>query len=407
LSGITNDSKIKWADAHIRRKAKTWLASAELQLHSLSGQQFYTLLSERFPTPLADDSMEQCQVLKQLNTVDNYIVQFEDWMSLMKKDHPYLTENFFLLRFLSGLKDTIKHDTKCHKPSTLRTAYWFARQQEQSYLSNNKKQNTTPRTTQTTTVNRAQPARDNRARTLPNKPRESGKCLHCPENWTYGHKCDIVKTVLHAIQLQGHSDEEEEIHAEIPVADVVPEQQEVPQPAGHLMSISAEALQGIAGDDTISLLLMIQGKPAIALVDSGSSCIFLDRTFAIKHNLSMRATPPRTITVAGGGTIISDVVVTNCPYSIQKKKFTSDFKILPLKGYDIVLGVAWLKQFSPTTFDWIARSVTITEDNVQYTFTDHLEKQQSHIISATQCNAIVDTSKTYLLSRTLLLLFLL
>jgi hypothetical protein len=57
--------------------------------------------------------MEQCQVLKQLNTVDNYIDQFEDWMSLMKKDHPYLTENFFLLRFLSGLKDTIKHDTKC------------------------------------------------------------------------------------------------------------------------------------------------------------------------------------------------------------------------------------------------------------------------------------------------------
>jgi hypothetical protein len=86
------------------------------------------------------------------------------------------------------------------------------------------------------------------------------------------------------------------------------------------MSISAEALQGIAGDDTISLLLMIQGKPAIALVDSSSSSTILDRTFAIKHNLSMRATPHRTVTVAGGGTLISDAVVTNCSYSIQKKK---------------------------------------------------------------------------------------
>jgi hypothetical protein len=333
--------------------------------------------------------MEQCQVLKQLNTVDNYIDQFEDWMSLMKKDHPYLTEHFFLLRFLSGLKDTIKHDTKCHKPSTLRAAYWFARQQEQSYLSNNKKQNTTPRTTQTNNVNKALPARDNRQRPLPDKPRERVKCWYCPENWTYGHKCDSVKTLLHAIQLQGHSDEEEEMQVEILVAVIAPKLQEVPQPAGQLMSISAEALQGIAGDDTISLLLMIQGKPAIALVDSGSSSTFLDHTFAIKHNLSMRATPHRTVTIAGGGTLISDAVVTNCSYSIQKKKFISDFKILPLKGYDIILGVAWLKQFSPTTFDWIARSVTITEDNVQYTFTDHLAKQQSHIISATQCNAIL------------------
>jgi hypothetical protein len=73
LSGITNDSKIKWANAHIRGKAKTWLASAELQLQSPSWQQLCTLLSERFPPPLADDSIEQCQVLKQLNTVDNYI----------------------------------------------------------------------------------------------------------------------------------------------------------------------------------------------------------------------------------------------------------------------------------------------------------------------------------------------
>jgi hypothetical protein len=173
----------------------------------------------------------------------------------------------------------------------LRAAYWFARQQEQSYLSNNKKQNTTPMTTQTNNVNKALPARDNRQRPLPDKPRERGKCWYYPENWTYGHKCDSVKTLLHAIKLQGHSDEEEEMQAEIPVAAIVPDLQGEPQPAGQLMSISAEALQGIAGDDTISLLLMIQGKPAIALVDYGSSSTFLDRTFAIKHNLSMRATP--------------------------------------------------------------------------------------------------------------------
>jgi hypothetical protein len=57
----------------------------------------------------------------------------------MKHDHPYLPESFFLLRFISGLKDTIKHDTQCHQPATLRNAYWFARKQELSYMCNNKK----------------------------------------------------------------------------------------------------------------------------------------------------------------------------------------------------------------------------------------------------------------------------
>jgi hypothetical protein len=35
--------------------------------------------------------------------------------------------------------------------------------------------------------------------------------LVLPRNWTYGHKCNEVKKLLHAIQLQGHFDEEDEI----------------------------------------------------------------------------------------------------------------------------------------------------------------------------------------------------
>jgi hypothetical protein len=52
--------------------------------------------------------------------------------------------------------------------------------------------------------------RDTRPRAPAERPRERGKCWYCPENWSYGHKCNEVKNLLHAIQLQGHSDEEEE-----------------------------------------------------------------------------------------------------------------------------------------------------------------------------------------------------
>ena len=71
----------------------------------------------------------------------------------------------------------------------------------------------------------------------------------------------------------------------------------------------------------------------------------------------------RKVSVAGGGTLVIDSVIPQCPFSINKVKFDSDFRILDLKGYDVVLGVSWLKQYNPTTFDWIQRTLTITKES--------------------------------------------
>jgi hypothetical protein len=139
LTGIQNEAKIKWANAHIQGKAKTWLASSGLNIYLLNWVQFCDLLCDQFPPLGEHESMEQFQQLKQTSTVNIYIDNFEEHMVQMKRDHPYLMDNFFLLRLLAGLKDSVKHSVKIHNPSTLRAAYWHARQQEQAYLSNNKK----------------------------------------------------------------------------------------------------------------------------------------------------------------------------------------------------------------------------------------------------------------------------
>jgi hypothetical protein len=134
LAGITNEAKVKWDNAHIRGKAKTWLSSSNINIYLLNWPQFCDLLTERFPPMGEHETMEQFQHLKQTTTANNYIDLFEEYMIHMKRDHPYLTDNFFLLRFVAGLKDTVKHAVKSHNPSTLRNAYWQARQQEQAYL---------------------------------------------------------------------------------------------------------------------------------------------------------------------------------------------------------------------------------------------------------------------------------
>jgi hypothetical protein len=173
--------------------------------------------------------------------------------------------------------------------------------------------------------------RDNRNRIPAERPKEKGKCWYCLENWTFGHKCNGVKSLLHAIQLQGHSDEEGEQGDSVPAPEMVQENMAEEEQL-NLMSISSAALQGVSANDTISLAVRIAGVQIIALVDSGSSNTFLDKEFVLRHNLHTLPTPARQVTVAGGGTLISDAIVPHCKYTIQRKQFTTDFKVLPLNG---------------------------------------------------------------------------
>jgi hypothetical protein len=85
---------------------------------------------------------------------------------------------------LSGLKDTIKHAVKCHKPPDLRSAYWYARHEELAYLSMHKKQANIPIPAKQA---QPQPARntvfkENKFRPAADKTKEKGKCWYCPED---------------------------------------------------------------------------------------------------------------------------------------------------------------------------------------------------------------------------------
>jgi hypothetical protein len=261
--------------------------------------------------------MEQFQQLKQTTSVNNYIDNFEEYMLQMKRDHPYLTNNFFLLRFLAGLKDSVKHSVKSHKPSTLRAAYWQACQQEQAHLATSKKQ-------ATVTNNQRNPNflprpnnlnRDNRPKQVQEKPRDRNKCWYCLEQWVFGHRCANVKSMLNAIEMQGHSDDKAQaeladnfqdaqpnLPPEIPIQDMVQHDPVAAPPNNEcLMQISAEALHGIPRQSTLSVLVHINGHQAVALLDSGSTNTFVDTEFAHKAKIPITYTPAHTVLVVGGG----------------------------------------------------------------------------------------------------------
>jgi hypothetical protein len=144
---------------------------------------------ERFPENAYVDPMEQLQHLKQLTKVDSYINAYESWMTLMKRNRSYLPWDFFVERFLSGLKGNIRHIVQCKKSTTLLSAYWYARQYEKSNISNSRR--VAP--VVPSLLPQARNAANRDTRNKEDKPREPHKCWYCLESWTPGHKCQTMQ----------------------------------------------------------------------------------------------------------------------------------------------------------------------------------------------------------------------
>jgi hypothetical protein len=65
------------------------------------------------------------------------------------------------------------------------------------------------------------------------------------------------------------------------------------------------------------------------------------------------------VLIAGGGELQTGAHVKNLQYTIKGNSFQNSFKILPLKGYDIVLGGDWMLCHSLVTFDYQSRKMKI------------------------------------------------
>jgi hypothetical protein len=102
-------SRVKWGVAHIREQAKTWISSSGINLQTMTWPELSQVWLDRFLDTIASDPMDQLQLLKQTTTVNAYIDQYEQWMTQMKRERSYLPQDFFVDRFTSGLKDSIKH----------------------------------------------------------------------------------------------------------------------------------------------------------------------------------------------------------------------------------------------------------------------------------------------------------
>jgi hypothetical protein len=184
---------------------------------------------------------------------------------------------------------------------------------------------------------------DDKLQTLKNYHRAKGLCFTCGEKWGHDYRCqDIVQ--LHVVQ---------------EMVDFLPSQEYSAPPSPsetfddmELMQISVTSEIAVAPKHSIVLHCSIQDTMVVFLLDSGINNSFLSSEIANKIGGSISLLVPRRVKVAGGGILQCTHYIPQCTWFCGQHKFCSPFKILPLQGYDGILGMDWLSSHSPQLVDW-------------------------------------------------------
>ncbi|XP_075479353.1 uncharacterized protein LOC142520235 [Primulina tabacum] len=87
----------------------------------------------------------------------------------------------------------------------------------------------------------------------------------------------------------------------------------------------------------------ILSSSAKTLFDPGATHSFISKVFVRKLPLLFEQLPYSfEICSPLGTTMIADIIYRNCPLNFQEKKYLADLIELPIKNYDIILGMDWL-----------------------------------------------------------------
>uniref|UniRef100_A0A0E0MIX7 Retrotransposon gag domain-containing protein n=1 Tax=Oryza punctata TaxID=4537 RepID=A0A0E0MIX7_ORYPU len=211
ITGTPADQWVNLAIAHLQGRAAKWFRGVSLPWQLISWPQWCTMICTRFSTANVHETVELFQNVKQFGlSVDQYIDKFEEYMDLVRRDHPYLQEQYFTSCFIGGLRGEIKHDVCGYEPQGLLESYWYAKNCEKaaiakraaSNFNRNNNQNQNAGNQGRNAVNRGPPRGDG-------DRREEKKCWFCEEPWFPRHQCK-VKQALHTLLMEEEGEGEGE-----------------------------------------------------------------------------------------------------------------------------------------------------------------------------------------------------
>jgi hypothetical protein len=169
--------------------------------------------------------------------------------------------------------------------------------------------------------------------------RKKGECYFCSEKFTPDHKCATKGIFL--MELEDN--------------DALSDQVED-------LEISLHALIGLANPNTMQLMINIARTDLRALADSGSTHTFIHDAVALCLGLQVTMQPNLSVKVANGERLQSYGACKATNITIQGETFRQDCYTLPLEGFDIILGVQWLRSLGLIVWDFAALSMAFVRD---------------------------------------------
>ncbi|KAL3621494.1 hypothetical protein CASFOL_036406 [Castilleja foliolosa] len=122
--------------------------------------------------------------------------------------------------------------------------------------------------------------------------------------------------------------------------------------------VSIHSLKGQVPTDTIKLAGKVKNNGLVILVDSGNIHSFIDPSAVHRIKCDVEVTNPLQVNVAGGGNIICSSKCPQFEWGMAGHLFSASVRVLPLGGYDMVLGVDLMKRLGPVVLDYEQPSIT-------------------------------------------------
>jgi hypothetical protein len=116
--------------------------------------------------------------------------------------------------------------------------------------------------------------------------------------------------------------------------------------------ISRNAIIGISAVETMRLQVHLLDTIMEALVDSASTHSFISLETASHLHLQPDYRLGIQVTVANGDRVASTGICRGIHIFINNEEFVLDFFVIPLAGYEMVLGVHWLCTLGPILWDF-------------------------------------------------------
>ncbi|XP_026439438.1 uncharacterized protein LOC113341994 [Papaver somniferum] len=104
--------KVTMAAMHMEGKADKWLTNLQSTRSITSWFELAEHACIRFENPANDNILGVFSKISQTTTVDDYFEQFENLKGLLFRYYPMLNEHYFVMSFIGGLKDDIKHSKR-------------------------------------------------------------------------------------------------------------------------------------------------------------------------------------------------------------------------------------------------------------------------------------------------------